>query len=318
MSTSIAMENRSSIKFFVRAFMLTAIITLAGCGSAIQKTQPESPVMESGFSPHLRTGTALVKRGKALFRAAPNFKLHAGDVIEASQASTTDILWPDYGQTLLAAGSVVSLSDAKEDSQSFIIKLKLESGRVWTRLQRLLGPESAFDIQAANIIASVRGTSFGVGLLPAFVQVQVKESSVALNSSQPQVQETLVTAGQDVDAPIASSTIPTPRPLTPQELQDPFLLQGDAEVPSDELNATTSEETSPHPAMQTVAAIEYQGRQIPLTELHVGTGPDCDAPHYHAKIGVVTTIDGTKIPDPESCGYGRLKDTPTINFELWQ
>ncbi len=54
--------------------------------------------------------------------------------------------------------------------------------------------------------------------------------------------------------------------------------------------------------------IMYKGKQIPLNQLHIGNGPDCDSPHYHAISGGVIAIDKTVIPDPGNCGYGKLRD----------
>ncbi len=66
------------------------------------------------------------------------------------------------------------------------------------------------------------------------------------------------------------------------------------------------------PTKATVQVIYYQGKQIPLSQLYVGHGPDCDSPHYHAITGVVTALDGTKIADPENCGFGKLKETQVV------
>lgn len=57
-----------------------------------------------------------------------------------------------------------------------------------------------------------------------------------------------------------------------------------------------------------IQVITYNGKQIPINQLYVGHGPDCNSPHYHAITGSVTALDGTVIPDPENCGYGKLKD----------
>ncbi len=61
----------------------------------------------------------------------------------------------------------------------------------------------------------------------------------------------------------------------------------------------------------TIQVITYQGKLIPLHELYVGHGSDCDSPHYHATTGTVTALDGTVIPDPENCGYGKLSNVHT-------
>jgi hypothetical protein len=77
-----------------------------------------------------------------------------------------------------------------------------------------------------------------------------------------------------------------------------------------------------HPSKNTsivspkVQVIMYNGKQIPVSQLYVGRGSDCDSPHYHATTGSVTATDGTVIPDPENCGYGKLKDMQVTEVEV--
>jgi len=67
-----------------------------------------------------------------------------------------------------------------------------------------------------------------------------------------------------------------------------------------------------------IQVIIFNGKQIPLTQLYIGHGPDCGDisnpdPHYHAlQNGVVIALDGTVIPDPEGCGYGKVKDVQVV------
>lgn len=71
-----------------------------------------------------------------------------------------------------------------------------------------------------------------------------------------------------------------------------------------------------------VQAISYGGRKIPLSELEVRTGPDCtnsptEAPHYHAKNGqFVRATDGTVIPDPGACAFGKVDETQVEGIEV--
>ncbi|HEX8964805.1 MAG TPA: hypothetical protein VF820_00040 [Patescibacteria group bacterium] len=55
-----------------------------------------------------------------------------------------------------------------------------------------------------------------------------------------------------------------------------------------------------------IQVIMYNGKEIPLSQLYVGHGADCDSPHYHATSGFVITVDGIKIQDPEGCGFGKV------------
>lgn len=62
-----------------------------------------------------------------------------------------------------------------------------------------------------------------------------------------------------------------------------------------------------------IKVIVVNGKKVPIAQVHVGTGPECgpnEAPHYHANTGSVTALDGTVIPDPGACGYGKVRDVP--------
>lgn len=60
---------------------------------------------------------------------------------------------------------------------------------------------------------------------------------------------------------------------------------------------------------QIIQVIEFNGKQIPLSELAVRSGHDCDSPHYHAANNTtVKATDGTVIPDPGACAFGKAKD----------
>ena len=61
--------------------------------------------------------------------------------------------------------------------------------------------------------------------------------------------------------------------------------------------------------------IIYQDKKLPLSQLYVGHGSDCDSPHYHATNGKVTALDGSIVLDPEGCGFGRTKDVQVVAID---
>ncbi len=77
---------------------------------------------------------------------------------------------------------------------------------------------------------------------------------------------------------------------------------------------------SPTPSTQIQKAIIFQDKKIPLTELDLRSGPDCRSgntffPHYHAKNHTsVRATDGTIIPDPGGCGYGKGSDVQIVDI----
>ena len=70
-----------------------------------------------------------------------------------------------------------------------------------------------------------------------------------------------------------------------------------------------TQETTTNTSREKIQVIEFNGKQIPITEVVVGTGPDCDSDHYHAADGTsVQAVDGAAVPDPGGCGYGKVSE----------
>lgn len=81
------------------------------------------------------------------------------------------------------------------------------------------------------------------------------------------------------------------------------------------LPATTSSEK------KKIQVIVFERKEIPLSELRIGKGPECDSQnnqldHYHAKEekGVLAT-DGTAVLDPGGCGFGKVNQTQVVEVE---
>ncbi len=67
-------------------------------------------------------------------------------------------------------------------------------------------------------------------------------------------------------------------------------------------------------APNTMRVLIIQGKQVSFDQVKATVGTECgQASHYHAKNnGVVTAIDGTTIPDPGGCGYGKEADLTVV------
>lgn len=71
------------------------------------------------------------------------------------------------------------------------------------------------------------------------------------------------------------------------------------------------------PTKQKIQAIVVGDKKIPLSEVHVATGPECDGdPHYHANASAAKATDGTNVPDPGGCGYGKVEDVKIEEVDL--
>lgn len=91
--------------------------------------------------------------------------LNQGDEIKTSSGAKAVISFYDNSEVVLDENSELVISQALVDKNSpFLSKitLKLKTGQVWSRLQTFLNPEALFEIEAEDVVATVRGTSFNV------------------------------------------------------------------------------------------------------------------------------------------------------------
>lgn len=65
-----------------------------------------------------------------------------------------------------------------------------------------------------------------------------------------------------------------------------------------------------------IQALFYQGKLIPLTQVHSGTGKECDGGvgHWHANGSAAKALDGSTVsdPDPNGCGFGKVGEVPVV------
>gem|GEM_PF-796308 len=121
---------------------------------------------------------ATVSRDGESTDAANDMELYAGDTVEVL-VGEVNLLYPAAGVSFIEAPAkftVLPDEDAGEDGLG--TRLLLEAGKVWTRLEKLLGKEESFSVEASDVVATVRGTAFGVAVADGNIDVQVAESQV--------------------------------------------------------------------------------------------------------------------------------------------
>ncbi len=258
------MSLRSSL-FCVSSIVVIGLFG-AGCGSSSQSTVIQSPpvisttVESATTTPSIALPTAailehasgtvrIVRDGSTMF-GSERMTLREGDAIDVSTTGSAVIVWPAYGRSTLDGGSQIVLTQATTTADASQIKTRvfLNFGRVWTRLERLLGKESTFSVRAGSVVATVRGTSFGVERLAKRVNVKVMESHVSVT----RVAETTSTMSMANESPIGEVMMVGPEEMTSNmegthasiahsrgmasaEMQDAFMLFGNAPAATGEL-----------------------------------------------------------------------------------
>lgn len=226
------------------------------------RAMPDEPAQATGPLAVLESyegEVEVVRQGRAVGPEA-GMELAAGDEVAAGTGASARILWLGYGRTVLDQDTRVGIRRLADEAGAWRSRLKLDSGRIWTRFERLLTGSSAFEVRSGDVITAVRGTSFGVELGLEAMRIQVTDSAVAasyVRDREPTrderargladpVEEAVgetrtVAAGQELRTAAAipregpAPTLPEPFPMSEEALTDPFIRSADVPLGADEL-----------------------------------------------------------------------------------
>lgn len=153
------------------------------------------------------------QRGHSDFVAlADRGQVAAGDVIKTDGRGGVALTWLDGTHMRVGANSVMTVLKCQINtaSKAETSLFKLDAGRVWIRVLKVLSHKSKFEVLTPTATAGVRGTVFSVAVTPeGKTLVSVKEGAVALDSAGKQAlvqkgQMTVASGGAARVQPLAS------------------------------------------------------------------------------------------------------------------
>jgi hypothetical protein len=86
--------------------------------------------------------------------------LKDGDKARTSANSRAKICLADQSVLTIGESSLVEMSEFKMTPQSRTVKLKLEFGKLRSRVEKFLGKDSRFEVTTPNAVLAARGTDF--------------------------------------------------------------------------------------------------------------------------------------------------------------
>jgi len=116
-------------------------------------------------------------------QATGETEIEKGDSVKTSQSASAKIVFYDTQELILDENTEIQLTQAKIDEySSFVTKIKinLKQGQIWSRLVEFFHPESNYEVEAGNVVATVRGTSFNMKNENDKVEVAVFENRVGV------------------------------------------------------------------------------------------------------------------------------------------
>lgn len=151
----------------------------------LERATPSAPVApEPRIAAYLRLeagASAGVTRGAKGVEGEDGMELVAGDIVEAKTGSVS-LVYADAGETLLEPGSRVAILADGGAEGSIFTELRLLTGSIWTRFEKLFGADERFSVAANGVVATVRGTAFGVSVLNGDVDIQVADHEVEVTA----------------------------------------------------------------------------------------------------------------------------------------
>lgn len=137
----------------------------------------------------------VMSRGKTEFRRldpAVDKRVYAGDVIKTEKNGSLTLNWLDGTRISLAPGTTMKVLKCQVNTatKAELSFFKLDVGRIWVRVLKVLSHKSKFEIRTPTATAGVRGTVFSVAVdAGGKTMVSVKEGKVALETSGQSRQE---------------------------------------------------------------------------------------------------------------------------------
>ena len=123
-----------------------------------------------------------VTRGDEQTDAIHQMELYAGDEVNVIKGEV-QLLYPEVGISILPEGTKLTIMPGEgTENGGFSSQILLEAGKIWTRLEHVLGSDESFSVEASNVVATVRGTAFGVSMVNGEIDISVAGNQVSVST----------------------------------------------------------------------------------------------------------------------------------------
>jgi hypothetical protein len=111
--------------------------------------------------------------------------LSQGDAVRTGEDASASLNMFEQGVARLDENAAITLDELAWDQEknSFVGKILVESGRLWSRLLDFMAPESSYEVQTPHLVATVRGTAFFTNVSGTADEIYVAEHRVSIVSA---------------------------------------------------------------------------------------------------------------------------------------
>ncbi|MFA5062418.1 MAG: FecR family protein [Patescibacteria group bacterium] len=109
-------------------------------------------------------------------------EVNQGDKIKTDENGVANIYFPDGSVARLDTNTEITIDAASYDQsdKSLVVKIFVSIGKVWSKIVGLATPNSSWQVESSNAVATVRGTAFGVQVIDGSTEVIGSENNVSV------------------------------------------------------------------------------------------------------------------------------------------
>jgi hypothetical protein len=134
-------------------------------------------------------------------------KVEVGSKIKTDANGRAQLVYPNNSVTRIDKNSEMVLQDFEIIPS--VTRVKIEKGRIWSRIAKLFGKDDSYETQTNTLVASVRGTSFGHGILDdGSNKISVSRSEVIVDCANQEIVDVNVSANKKVTTKCSSKPSP--------------------------------------------------------------------------------------------------------------
>jgi hypothetical protein len=165
--------------------MVRGIWTAAALGVGLLLALTPAKAHAAAATVTFVSGDVTRERAGQKEKLAEKAEVLEGDVVRTAKSARIELTLADQSVVRLDGGSEFTLKAAALEGEDKKFTGKLSFGKVWAKVNSVLGGQSHFDVETQNAVAGVRGTTFRVDAKhDASALVRVYAGAVAVAGSR--------------------------------------------------------------------------------------------------------------------------------------
>lgn len=164
--------NKKAVLGAIGIIIVAALFWKFLPGGMSTKYSENAPTLNAVIASATGTVTVLHSDGKEE-AAIPGLKILSGDVIWTRETAEASVEFYAGSRVALWHDTKLKIENTSVDEKNWknqVVNLRLESGRIWSRILKLLDADSEYAVRVHNVNAVVRGTAFQSSVSGPIVQ----------------------------------------------------------------------------------------------------------------------------------------------------